>query len=504
MATSFLPFLYPAKLVQRPLRAPVVRQFLRSLHATAPRANDSEQRPSRPPPSSKATRRIKHDHIPFELPDDFEPSSRERADMEGHIRIGTGNPADGTITPLERHIFRRIFRDLARKLPGPNYEEDYSELPLNDELPPDDDKASSHFARINSIISGASDDQVLIREPQRNLLQEEDLVGIEAVIKKEKASRERILAQFPPSLRAAAGKALGINDARNKPKQREEKLEIIMDEGVEEEEPAVAIEDAENFESTENVENSENVRNAENVQNVEESKKSEEMAAAQIARRERQTKMELTMLSKKTDIALWQYMEEQVFALVDKWGLRSDVPPGRRTSRKKKALAEDRPLYPALLLHGQRLLDSHFAGGTTSPLALAVIPRMKQLGLASYVLGASTPLYNHLMHIRWRRQGDAPAVFVLLEEMRRAGLPFNDATLAIVKSIEWHIKPLATREVTDVEGGAAVEENAVAAAAVKLLPDLDMVARQASYWRMNIQRVLDQRRQSMPPELWVE
>ncbi|CAK7231581.1 hypothetical protein SCUCBS95973_007964 [Sporothrix curviconia] len=490
MSTSFLPFLYPARLVQRPVRAPVVRQFLRSLHATAPRGDQQKQpapeRPHRPSSASKAARRLHNDHIPFELPADFDTEGTDATtDADGYIRVGTGDKEDGTITPLERQAFRRIFREISRRQPETG--ETGSEADANDAQTAEGKNSSaagvgSQRARINAIVGEASNDQVLVREAPRNRWREDDLaaggmmgletgnIGLDVEDGDSTLTthvRDRVLAQFPPSLRSAAGKALGINDARRQQRQQqgeESGEEVVVDA---EDEGAFAH------------------------------KTAEAVSPAQRARRERQERMELAMLSKKTDVALWQYMEEQVFALVDKWGLVHETATGASasaskrtttTARRKKALAEDRPLYPALLLHGQRLLDSRFAGGTTSPLALAVLPRIKALGLASFVLGASTPLYNHLMHIRWRRQGDAPAVFALLQEMQRAGLAFDAATLAVVKSIEWHVVPL-TREGL-IDGGPVAEENAVAAAAVQHLPDLAAVVQQAAYWRQQVERTV--------------
>ncbi|CAK7270424.1 hypothetical protein SEPCBS119000_004084 [Sporothrix epigloea] len=466
MATSIMPFLYPARLVQRPRRMPVVCQLLRSLHDSAIRAEERrEEEPQQQPeqrPRSKASRRINHSHIPFELPPNFEPEGTDATtDAEGRIRVGTGDIADGTITPLERQAFRRIFREISRRPPNEERAENAREI---DTVGDDSGKASgnagseadSHRARINAIVSDASNDQVLVREPLRNYRREDSLSAAKEGRTDWKAthSRHRVLAQFPPSLRSAAGKALGINDVRRLLRQEEEQ-----------------------------------VANVEQDEASELHERVEALSPAQTARRERQEKMELAMLAKKTDTALWQYMQEQVFSLVGKWGLQEisgTSGSGKRTTRKKRALAEDRPLYPALLLHAQRLLESHFAGGTVSPLAFAVLPYVKKLGLASYVLGASTPLYNHLLHMRWRRQGDAPAVFALLQEMQRAGLVFDAATLAIVKSIEWHVVPL-TRE-GRIDGGSMAEEHAMAAAAVRHLPDLAEVARQAAYWRQQVER----------------
>ncbi|CAK7264500.1 hypothetical protein SEPCBS57363_001113 [Sporothrix epigloea] len=464
MATSILPFLYPARLVQRPVHAHVIRQLLRRLHASAPRNEEhqqhqqqQQQQPERAS-RSKASRRIYNNHIPFELPPNFETEGTDATtDTEGHIRVGTGDAADGTITPLERQAFRRIFREISKRQPDEGKSDESGESStLEDASETAGSEIDSHRTRINAIISDASNDQVLVREPLRNYRQENSL----ATMRERKAGlrtahpRDRVLAQFPPSLRSAAGKALGINDVRRLLRQEEEQ--------------AIDTRRDETSQISDTV---------------------EELSPAQTARRERQEKMELAMLAKKTDVALWQYMQDQIFALVGKWGLQEITGTStisKRTTRKKKALAEDRPLYPALLLHAQRLLESHFAGGTMSPLAFAVLPRIKALGLASYVLGASTPLYNHLLHMRWRRQGDAPAVFALLQEMQRAGLVFDAATLAIVKSIEWHVVPL-TRE-GRMEGGSMAEEHAMAAAAVQHLPDLAAVAQQAAYWRQQVER----------------
>ncbi|CAK7562632.1 MAG: hypothetical protein SEPTF4163_000480 [Sporothrix epigloea] len=465
MATSIIPFLYPVRLVQRPVRAPVIRQLLRRLHASAPRDREhqhqqQQQQQEQPERASrsKASRRIYHNHIPFELPPNFETEGTDAAtDTEGHIRVGTGDTADGTITPLERQAFRRIFREISKRKPDEVKVGESEESSTLENAPKTaGSEIDSHQTRINTIVSEASNDQVLVREPLRNYRREDSLAKMNErkLDLKTAHPRDRVLAQFPPSLRSAAGKALGINDVRRLLRQEEEQ----------------AVH-AQQDKTTETLETT------------------EALSPAQTARRERQEKMELAMLAKKTDVALWQYMQEQVFALVGKWGLQEISGAsaiGKRTTRKKKALAEDRPLYPALLLHAQRLLESHFAGGTMSPLAFAVLPRIKALGLASYVLGASTPLYNHLLHMRWRRQGDAPAVFALLQEMQRAGLVFDAATLAIVKSIEWHIVPL-TRE-GRIERGSMAEEHVMAAAAVQHLPDLAAVAQQAAYWRQQVER----------------
>ncbi|KIH93343.1 hypothetical protein SPBR_04188 [Sporothrix brasiliensis 5110] len=557
MSTSFLPFLYPTRLVQRPLRAPVVRHFLRSLHATAPAHSRRQPPPSSSSPSSSPAPRAarRRDPIPFELPPDIErdllPDSErleqngdeeDYVDDSGHINLGGVGGAEGTITPLERQAFRRIFREIAHRQQQEELDlEMYGHEGMGDDVEAGVDgdyvgedvgvdigidagdanspealrqRDDEQRSRVNSILGGASDDQVLARENQRNLRrqgEEEAMYALEgadagvatdtSVLRslgsvggtsaaipqappsppadaKLNMQRNRVLSQFPPSLRSAAGKAFGIKDevpARHVPGHVQEKT------------VAEPVTETKRVTPTETPDET----------------TLPPPSPAVLARRRRQQKMELAMLSKKTDFALWQYMEEHVFSLVDELGIgkgkakaqaNASAPATEKKSRKVSSkLTANGPLYPALLLHGQRLLDSHFRGGTTSPLALAVLPRVKALGLASYVLGASTPLYNHLLGIRWLRQGDAPAVFALLSEMQRAGLPFDQGTLNLVKSIEWHVVPLAGGRTGTGTGlaapsAAAQRENAFLVAALQHLPDLAAVARTAAYWRQVVER----------------
>ncbi|EOO01036.1 hypothetical protein UCRPA7_3469 [Phaeoacremonium minimum UCRPA7] len=91
------------------------------------------------------------------------------------------------------------------------------------------------------------------------------------------------------------------------------------------------------------------------------------------------------------------------------------------------------PLYPDFLLHALKLFDQHFA--SPSRLSFSILPRVKELGLASYVLGINIPFYNSLMKIYWERYGDANAVISLLKEMRHAGVFFDETALSIVDSI---------------------------------------------------------------------
>ena len=75
----------------------------------------------------------------------------------------------------------------------------------------------------------------------------------------------------------------------------------------------------------------------------------------------------------------------------------------------------------------------------SSPLTLAILPRIKQLGLVSYVLGASTPFYNGLMRVHFYRYGDITPMLDLLEEMRYAGLYMDATSLGLVQRAKFSL-----------------------------------------------------------------
>ncbi|TPX12703.1 uncharacterized protein E0L32_000880 [Thyridium curvatum] len=226
-----------------------------------------------------------------------------------------------------------------------------------------------------------------------NVVISEDTSSASGVASARTWDPEKALKQFPASLRKAAGLALGVAESPVDPNIGEQQEEA--DGTVE-----MAVDEAARKE------------------------RHERWQKITVARAE----TEALMTRCKTDFELWGVMEKEVFGLIDKLGVGVE---------KKKA--EERmdvygPLYPLYLVHGLRLLDSHFA--QSSPLVFSVLPRIKELGLASYVLGASTPLYNSLMSIYWHRYGDVPAVLSILEEMQEGGLFFDGASLGIVRDMK--------------------------------------------------------------------
>ncbi|KAI0880896.1 uncharacterized protein GGS22DRAFT_77821 [Annulohypoxylon maeteangense] len=101
------------------------------------------------------------------------------------------------------------------------------------------------------------------------------------------------------------------------------------------------------------------------------------------------------------------------------------------------------PLYPAYLLLALRRLDTAFS--VPSPLVFSLLPRIKELGLESYILGVSTPFYNDLLEIHWNHHGDLVGILNLLEEMRYCGLYFDEQTASILNQVDAAATGLATK-----------------------------------------------------------
>ncbi|TKA68187.1 hypothetical protein B0A49_07136 [Cryomyces minteri] len=191
-------------------------------------------------------------------------------------------------------------------------------------------------------------------------------------------------------------------------------------------------------------------------------------------------KVEGLLVAAQTDLELWNVLEDNVFARIRKLDLDNENPVKSRVGadkakktkrgRPKKETApapdtslshlvhdssgnetrteslRDRavgeataaelaiigPNYPSFLLRAMRILRHDFP---SSLLALSLLPAVKGLGRASYILGASTQLYNELIAIMWHTWADFDAIDELLQEMDRGGLEFNHATLDLLLAI---------------------------------------------------------------------
>ncbi|WYZ33811.1 hypothetical protein EsH8_I_000087 [Colletotrichum jinshuiense] len=327
MSTTLTPFLYQTRTI---LRASVALRSLspatRQLHTRRTRGEQS---------------------IPFEWD--------SPADEQPDIPSGPDSGEKSTITPTEKHIFRNIFADIAKRgqAPPPGFLQDAN-------------------------------------APQAA---------------PESGSRDAILSKYPPSLRRAAQAALGMREGQDD-QPSSSRISFKPEEELESEK--------------------------------EEAAKSE--AARQDIRTQEALALQALLDQCNTDAEAWDVLERQVFSMVEKLGIADEKPQPEKKKGKPKqskpALAMDShgPLYSMHLLQGLKTLDQSFA--QSSPLALNVLPRVKQLGLASYVLGVSTPFYNELASILWYRYGDTQAVLAVLDEMQFAGLSYDDQTLRLVDTVE--------------------------------------------------------------------
>ncbi|CAI4211680.1 unnamed protein product [Parascedosporium putredinis] len=210
------------------------------------------------------------------------------------------------------------------------------------------------------------------------------LPGSAADVEEKEWTREEILAMYPPALRRAAESALGL--------QEDDDGGIAFDDGY-----AAELGDEHDDAGGAGIESG---SDAEAVRGREDARAAERAALVALHRDEK-ARVVGAMQQCASDVALWQLMER-----------------------------EHGPLYSVHLLSGLRLLDRGF--GKPSPLALAVLPRILELGMASYVLGVSTRFYNELMSIYWYRYGDTDEVMRLLREMERAGMSADGQTLRLL------------------------------------------------------------------------
>ncbi|KAJ6780373.1 hypothetical protein PWT90_03581 [Aphanocladium album] len=182
-------------------------------------------------------------------------------------------------------------------------------------------------------------------------------------------------------------------------------------------------------------------------------------------RSEERARVDRLMDSCKTDTELWSLMEREVFSLPERLGIIQDTTETASRKKKKKstntkgkaaaaepaeepaAAAAAKPdrrmmdvhgrLYPHFIYNGLKLLDTNFK--RSSPYVFKILPRVKELGLPSYVLGVSTSFYSRLAFLYWTRFGDSNAALNVLQEMLSSGLYANEESMAVVESIRDHI-----------------------------------------------------------------
>ncbi|XXH01031.1 hypothetical protein Hte_007382 [Hypoxylon texense] len=374
------------------------------------------------------------DDIPFVSDIDGEIGG----EIEIETNDDTATPSEptrrGTITPSERHIFEGIFADIRARGLKPTLHEDG--------LPPTSDAARSTL----KIMKQAAQDAGQTRPAH---------VTAPGALAGAARSRQKALLRFPPDLRAAASRAL---DAIGTPAAGFPGYDDI---GYDEDALAASQE------------------------HVDEGWKPpaytrDRSFNLEAKRYQERKRIEDLIIAAETDFKLWDVLEKEVFIMPAKLGLNTSTSElesmdltqlatakGEKKKRgrprtknlekapKASAAVENQnlpsssekwsiyvhgPLYPAFLLLALRRLDREFR--IPSPLAFSVLPRIKELGLESYVLGVTTPFYNELLQLYWTRRGDLSGMLDLLDEMRQCGLYFDEQTKSILNYIELKMRDL--------------------------------------------------------------
>ncbi|RSL59714.1 hypothetical protein CEP54_007165 [Fusarium duplospermum] len=388
MSRNLLPFLYQTRTLQFACRRPV------SLLVAQKAGIITGNKRSKWPDNS----------IPFQWDDKEQASEHVTPEQEG------------TLTPTESEIFKGIFDEIAQ-----------GRLPKAKKRPEDAQEQGEQKPQ----------------KPARKTFGTEPSEG-SLVDQARSAQSDTFLKQFPASLQHAAETALGLFKLQPaRPKLRD------LPELDKAEAKQMAV-----------------------------------WARYQHLREEEIQRVETLMKACVTDAELWKVMEDEVFSLPDKLGigLSSEKPPKTRkkatrgrpkgmatqgtaveepaeetaaketaeettveeTTEQGPVLKEGKrimdvhgPLYTHYLSTGMELLDTAFL--KPSILALNIIPRIKDLGLSSYVLGVSTPLFAKLADIHWKRYGDAAAALDALDEMQSVGLHPNEEVEKLIKEISSHL-----------------------------------------------------------------
>ncbi|KAF3355808.1 hypothetical protein VDGD_09538 [Verticillium dahliae] len=168
----------------------------------------------------------------------------------------------------------------------------------------------------------------------------------------------------------------------------------------------------------------------------------EQLAAQNQAREAEIERFDSLVRECRTDLDVWNVLNREVFSMIDKLGVADVSTVAAEETQEKLDMNLYGPLYSQHLLRALKALDTEFA--RSSPLVFNLLPRVRELGFASYVLGATTSFFNELATIYWRRNGDVRGVIGLLQEMQHAGLSFDKGTLELVRAIEASLDGMAS------------------------------------------------------------
>jgi hypothetical protein len=335
----------------------------------------------------------------IEFDEDFDADLRNNDEIQE--LTDTHQNRGSTITIAERHAFQKIFSDIFESSQRSSSKKEDLFSDSDTETDAGQGNQQKAKSKLNNILTSAM-------RRERPKTQE----GMEAAV-----------GRYPPALRAAAARAMGLIDDEANHEEATSRRGKALD--------------------------------------------TEQLEALREPERAR---VEGLMKNAQSDFELWEIMEKEVFPLIKKLGLE-DAPKvqdavvhkgvkNKKERRKKsttEALPEEKgplkpnqtpvsekdngisplslygPLYPSYILLGLRLLDRGFA--KPSPLALSILPRIKSLGFISHVLGASTQFYNELLRVYRYRQDDFRGMVNLLAEMENSALDVDEETLEIVLDV---------------------------------------------------------------------
>ncbi|POS83212.1 hypothetical protein EPUL_005342 [Erysiphe pulchra] len=332
-----------------------------------------------------------------------------------------------TITPIEKRAFQKIFKDIFEKKQSREmldvFGESFLPIEMDDQIE-EQTRQKVVNEKIDDIITKSYVDIPMSVEDAYSKLQ-----------------------QYPPVLRASAAEAMGYD-------------KLITGEDTEIKSENLNLTNDRKNENPELFGNPKALKDKVHKRELE-----KRIEGIREVERER---VEAKMRAATVDFDLWKVLDEEVFCLIEKLGLEDlqkpkgfisssrmntessryfktptsekpqppvlqkiEIPPNDLAAKHNiSPLQLYGPLYPYYLLLALRLLDRTFS--RPSPLALALLPKIKSLGYISRVLGANIQFYNELLLIYRYRQNDFNGMLRLLEEMEMSSLTMNHETLDIV------------------------------------------------------------------------
>ncbi|KAL8952501.1 MAG: hypothetical protein Q9222_001604 [Ikaeria aurantiellina] len=168
----------------------------------------------------------------------------------------------------------------------------------------------------------------------------------------------------------------------------------------------------------------------------------------------------------RSDMQIWQVLEEEVFPLVRQYEshqLEAEKEKEAKLPRRKRgrvskadqeaaAEAEKNKHLRARAKSAQEaevqsILSSNYGNYClaamrrlrrlypTSPYCMNLLPTIKRLGPISHVLAASADLYNEILFLLWKEYSDLHAMADLIIEMENQGIESNDVTLHVLRMV---------------------------------------------------------------------